>query len=146
MKKSSRSHKTVEIKVFVIIFAWWWMDPDPNPYLWLTDPGGPKTKTDPEHCRKPSKTKGSEPESTEWFIEGQAFLARPTPSHLARNRRHIERLRKRDNFLTGDGVGRGMGVELNHTTARKPGPSYSLFHTLWSEPTEEKDAKPYLFG
>ncbi len=32
-----------EIKVFLIIFAWWWKDP----YLWLrdpdADPGGPKT-------------------------------------------------------------------------------------------------------
>jgi hypothetical protein len=24
------------------IFAWWWKDPEPDPYLWLTDPGGNK--------------------------------------------------------------------------------------------------------
>ncbi len=40
-KKSLKSHKTVEIKVFRTIFAWWWKDPDP--LLWLTDPEGPKT-------------------------------------------------------------------------------------------------------
>jgi hypothetical protein len=42
-KKSQRSHRTAEIKVFLIIFAWWWKDPEPDPYLWLTDPDGPKT-------------------------------------------------------------------------------------------------------
>ncbi len=32
---------------FLTIFAWWWKDPEPDPFLWLTDPdtnpGGPKT-------------------------------------------------------------------------------------------------------
>jgi hypothetical protein len=46
-KKSKRSHKTVEIKVFLTSFAWRWKAPEPHPYLWLTnpdgDPGGPKT-------------------------------------------------------------------------------------------------------
>jgi hypothetical protein len=36
-----KSHKEVtkqyQIKVFLTIFAWW-KDPDPDPYLWLTDP------------------------------------------------------------------------------------------------------------
>jgi hypothetical protein len=49
-KKSQRSDKTGEIKVFLTIFAWWWkdpeLDPEPGPYLWLTNPGaetgGPK--------------------------------------------------------------------------------------------------------
>ncbi len=55
-KKSKRSHKTVGIKIFLAIFAWWYKDPDPDPeqdpnteqdpdmdpYLWLMDP-------DPEH-------------------------------------------------------------------------------------------------
>jgi hypothetical protein len=43
--KSQRSHKTVKIKAFLTIFAWWQKDQDPNPdpFLWLTDPGGPKT-------------------------------------------------------------------------------------------------------
>ncbi len=42
-KKSKKSQKTVGIKVFLTIFAWWKKDPDP--YLLLTDPdpGGPKT-------------------------------------------------------------------------------------------------------
>ncbi len=35
------------IKVFLTIFPWWWKDPEPDPYLWLSDsdadPGGPKT-------------------------------------------------------------------------------------------------------
>ncbi len=47
VKKSQRSHKTVEVKVFLTIFAWWWKDPEPVSYLWLmdpdADPGGPKT-------------------------------------------------------------------------------------------------------
>ncbi len=45
IKKSYRSHKTVEMKVFLPVFAWWWKDPDLEPYLWLTDPdpGDPKT-------------------------------------------------------------------------------------------------------
>ncbi len=34
-----RSQKTVEIKVFPIIFAWWWKDPALDPDA---DPGGPK--------------------------------------------------------------------------------------------------------
>ncbi len=51
-KKSKRSHKTVDIKIFLTIlvfsiFAWWWKDQEPDLYLWLTDPdadpGGPKT-------------------------------------------------------------------------------------------------------
>ncbi len=46
-KNSYRNYKTVEIMVFLTIFAWWWKDPDPDLYLWLTDPdadpGGPKT-------------------------------------------------------------------------------------------------------
>ncbi len=35
-KKSTRSHKTVGIMVFLTIFAWWQKDtePDPDPYLW----------------------------------------------------------------------------------------------------------------
>ncbi len=45
--KSKRSHKTVGIKFLRTIFAWWSKEPDPDPYLWLTDPdpdlGGPKT-------------------------------------------------------------------------------------------------------
>ncbi len=45
-KKSSRSRKTVEIKICLTIFVWWWRDPDP--YLWLKDPGGPK----PTHQRR----------------------------------------------------------------------------------------------
>ncbi len=44
---AKRSHKTVGIKVLLIIFAWWEKNlyPDPDPYPWLTDhdPGGPKT-------------------------------------------------------------------------------------------------------
>ncbi len=47
-KKSLRSYNTVEIKVFLTIFAWCWKDPEPDPYLWLmdADPGGQK-HTDP---------------------------------------------------------------------------------------------------
>ncbi len=44
-----KSHKEVPVpvKVFLTIFAWWWEDPEPDPYLLLTDPdadrGGPNT-------------------------------------------------------------------------------------------------------
>ncbi len=34
-KKSEKSYKTVEIKVFLTFFAWWWKDPEPDPYLWV---------------------------------------------------------------------------------------------------------------
>ncbi len=50
-----KSHKTVRIKVFLTIFAWWLKDSepdlDPDPSLWLpdpdADPGGSKL-TDPD--------------------------------------------------------------------------------------------------
>jgi hypothetical protein len=44
-KKSKRSHKIVEIKVFLTFFACCWkdLDPDPDPYKIMTDPDGPKT-------------------------------------------------------------------------------------------------------
>ncbi len=29
------TYKTVEIKAFLTIFAWWWKDPEPDPYLGL---------------------------------------------------------------------------------------------------------------
>ncbi len=31
-QKVKRSHKTVDIKVFLTIFAWWWKDQEPEPY------------------------------------------------------------------------------------------------------------------
>ncbi len=52
-KKVFKKNKTEEIKLFLTIIAWWRKDPDPEldpepgPYLWLTDPdavpGGQKT-------------------------------------------------------------------------------------------------------
>jgi hypothetical protein len=57
-----KSHKTVWIKVFLTIFAWWDQDTDPDPYLWLMDPdpGGPKTcdlvDPDSEHWLPVSST------------------------------------------------------------------------------------------
>ncbi len=39
-----KNHKEVTKQFQLVIltnFAWWWKDPDP--YLWLADPGGPKT-------------------------------------------------------------------------------------------------------
>ncbi len=52
-KKSQRSYKTLEIKVFLTIFAWWWKDPDP--YLWLTDPDADPRglKTYGSYCSDP---------------------------------------------------------------------------------------------
>ncbi len=47
-KKLLRSQKTVEIKVFLNLFACWWKDLKPDP-----DPGGPNlTAPDPEHGQK----------------------------------------------------------------------------------------------
>ncbi len=51
IKSHKKVTKTLEIKDFLTIFAWWWKDPEPDPaqdsFLWLTDPdadpGGPKT-------------------------------------------------------------------------------------------------------
>ncbi len=44
---TDKSHKNlqVEMKGFRTIYAWWSKDPDlsPDPYLWLTNPGGLKT-------------------------------------------------------------------------------------------------------
>jgi hypothetical protein len=44
-KKPKRSQKTVGIKVFLTVFAWWQKDTDPGLYLWPADPdpGCPKT-------------------------------------------------------------------------------------------------------
>ncbi len=39
--QQKRSHKIVEIKVFLTFFACWWRDPDPHKII--TDPGGPKS-------------------------------------------------------------------------------------------------------
>ncbi len=57
-KMSKRSHKTVGIKVFITIFAWWWKDPDP--YFWQVDPDGPKhvDPVDLEHWLYCSSTDG----------------------------------------------------------------------------------------
>ncbi len=43
----------------------------------------------------------------------------PSPS-IKLDRRPTGRLRKRDMLLTGGGAGNRVGVELNHSTARKP--------------------------
>ncbi len=44
-KKSKRSHKKVEIKVFLTFFACWWKDPGPYKIMTDPDPGGPKTNS-----------------------------------------------------------------------------------------------------
>jgi hypothetical protein len=50
------------------------------------------------------------------------LLAHPLPFPVSKlDRRNSEKLRKRDHLLTGEGV-KGVGEELNHTTARKPCP------------------------
>ncbi len=36
IKSHKEVKKTVGIKFFLTIFAWWWKDPEPDPYLWLT--------------------------------------------------------------------------------------------------------------
>ncbi len=47
-KKSKRSHKIVEIKVFLTFFACWWKNSDPYKIMSAPDPGGQK-HTDPQH-------------------------------------------------------------------------------------------------
>ncbi len=56
-KKSKRSRKTVGIKVFLTVFAWWYKDPDPDLWQMDPDPGGPKT------CGSRSATLPGEQES-----------------------------------------------------------------------------------
>ncbi len=99
------------------------------------------------------RQKHSRPESIEWFIDDQAFSAvvwfGSSPTTLCSSspdskldRRHTGRLRKRDNLL----LGRGVGEEPNHKTARNPGPSLnnSLLSALaplsplWEFPSAEK--------
>jgi hypothetical protein len=61
IKKSKKSHKIAEIKVFLTLFVCCWKDPDrdPDPYKIITDPdpGGPipyesytAPDPDPQHC------------------------------------------------------------------------------------------------
>ncbi len=68
-------------------------------------------------------------ESTEGFIEGHAFSQSydlaprpflPPSSGRKLDWRHTERLRKRNNWVTGEGE--GVGEEPDHTIARKTGP------------------------
>jgi hypothetical protein len=66
------------------------------------------------------------------------LLAHPfaPPSPVSKSdSRHTGRLRKRDNFLTGEGEG-GKGVleEPNHSTEKKEG-FYKLFNALWLVPS-----------
>jgi hypothetical protein len=69
-------------------------------------------------------------ENIEWLIEGQSFSQsfdlvprHPLPSPVNNlDRRLTERLRKRDNLLTGEGA-KGVGEEPSHTTARRLGSS-----------------------
>jgi hypothetical protein len=47
------------------------------------------------------------------------------------DRQHTGRLRKRDNLLMGEEEGKGgVGEELNHTTARNPGPLQNIHYSL----------------
>ncbi len=84
----------------------------------------------------------SNPESCycEQYYRGPGFLAvvgfglAPSPSPVSKlDRWHTERLRMRDNLLTGEGEGGGGGA--NHTTARKPVTlrytKYSLVFEYW---------------
>jgi hypothetical protein len=48
--------------------------------------------------------------------------------------RHTERMRKRENLLTGEGE--GGGEEPNQTTARKPDPLHTKHHPILSDITE----------
>jgi hypothetical protein len=63
------------------------------------------------------------------------FGSSPTPpvSKLNRRRRHTVRLRKRDNLLTGEGGGKGVDQDPNHSTAKSL-VLYKPFNTLWPTP------------
>ncbi len=73
-----------------------------------------------------------QPESVDWFIEDQAPPLHPNPPSLVIKLgwRHTGRLRKRDNLLTGEGV----GEEPNRTT-RERLVLYKSFNTLWLYPS-----------
>jgi hypothetical protein len=80
----------------------------------------------------------------EYFMiyRGPGFLA-CTPFSVSKlSRRHIERLRKSDNLLTGDGA-KGAGVESNHTTTRKLWSSIN--HSILSGPAAMKATKQHLW-
>jgi hypothetical protein len=54
------------------------------------------------------------------FLAVVLFGSSPTLPVSKLDCRHTGRLRKRDKLLTGEGGGKGVGEESNHTTARKP--------------------------
>jgi hypothetical protein len=78
------------------------------------------------------------PESIEWFVEKQAFspsydLDRPYPALPSLALPPTGRLRKRDNLLTGKGVGEGVRKGMgkpNHTAVRGTMVPYKSFNTL----------------
>ncbi len=85
------------------------------------------------------------PESTEWFIEGQAsspilLLVHPLPLSRQKGRPATHRKTEKERQLAHGRGGKGVGEEPNHSTARKPGPlqiiQYSLpinLHKSWYE-------------
>jgi hypothetical protein len=76
------------------------------------------------------------------IYRGPGFLA-CTPFSVSKlSRRHIERLRKSDNLLKGDG-GNGAGVVPNHTTTRKLWSSIN--HSILSGPAGVKATMQHLW-
>jgi hypothetical protein len=75
--------------------------------------------------RKKKRSRRSRRREYSIIYTGTSFLAIVRIGYSAPvrklDRRHTERLRKRDKLLTGD-EGKGVGEEPNHKTARKPGP------------------------
>jgi hypothetical protein len=69
----------------------------------------------------------------------------PTPPPVSKlDRRSTGRLKKRDNLLTGQREGEGVGEEPNHTTARMPGIAaftYELWPTLNSLERDRKKTR-----
>jgi hypothetical protein len=61
------------------------------------------------------------------------FGSSPTPPVSKLNRRHTVRLRKRDNLLTGEGGGKEVDENPNHSTAKSL-VLYKPFNTLWPTP------------
>ena len=87
--KSWKSQKTVEVKVYLTIFAWRWKDLDPDPYLLKVTnrskcvSGMPKKQTDPEHWLLLFENNSSPYTSNheyfgqehQFFILGQTYLS-----------------------------------------------------------------------
>ncbi len=72
---NSKNSQNRRNKVFLTNFAWWWKDPEPNPYLWLTDPDADPGKT--QNIRIPNTAWSNDPRALRYMsvVLCKGFLA-----------------------------------------------------------------------